>query len=157
MNDEVRQAIQVLHRLSPWALDERLSELERRITRMEIRMGKQKDSLAKLDAELDSLAEYIRSDDETDSAEVDSRTERIRQMLAAAQGSGQADDTKVADVESQLSDLGTEASEQTATDNSGSVAAGPDYPSDAVTTDGASDTSEADGAPEQFTGGPVTE
>lgn len=151
MDDEIRQAIHVLRRLSPWALDERLSELEYRIDRMEIRMGKQKDSLAKLDAELDSLAEYIRSDEDTDAAEVDSRTERIRQMLAAAQGSGQADDTKVADVESQLSDLGTEASEQTAVDNSGSVAAGPDSPTSA------SDTSEVDGAPEQFNGGPVTE
>jgi hypothetical protein len=56
------------------------------ITRMGEAMAKNDDALAELDAQLDELEAYVLSDDETDAAEVQQRTERLRGLLAQVKG-----------------------------------------------------------------------
>lgn len=82
--------------------------LSNRMKWMEIQMAKNQDALAALDSELDALEAYIKSDDETDAAEVNARAERIRNMLVSAQGSGEVEPEKAAEVEEKLTELGSE-------------------------------------------------
>lgn len=70
-------------------------------------MAQDRDALAELDAELDALEAYVASDEQNDAAEIEQRTNRVRTLLAAAQGQGQADESKAADVEQQLGNLTT--------------------------------------------------
>lgn len=75
-------------------------------------MAKNQDALSALDSELDALEAYIKSDDETDAAEVNARAERIRNMLVSAQGSGEVEPEKAAEVEEKLTELGSEVQGQ---------------------------------------------
>lgn len=86
--------------------------LSNRMKWMEIQMAKNHDALAALDSELDALEAYIKSDDETDAAEVNARAERIRNMLVSAQGSGEVEPEKAAEVEEKLTELGSEVQGQ---------------------------------------------
>lgn len=86
--------------------------LSNRMKWMEIQMAKNQDALSALDSELDALEAYIKSDDETDAAEVNARAERIRNMLVSAQGSGEVEPEKAAEVEEKLTELGSEVQGQ---------------------------------------------
>lgn len=86
--------------------------LSNRMKWMEIQMAKNQDALSALDSELDALEAYIKSDDETDAAEVNARAERIRNMLVSAQGSGEVEPEKAAEVEEKLTELGGEVQGQ---------------------------------------------
>lgn len=86
--------------------------LSNRMKWMEIQMAKNQDALSALDSELDALEAYIKSDDETDAAEVNARAERIRNMLVSAQGSGEVEPEKAAEVEEKLTELGSEVDGQ---------------------------------------------
>jgi hypothetical protein len=86
--------------------------LSNRMKWMEIQMAKNQDALAALDSELDALEAYIKSDDETDAAEVNARAERIRNLLVSAQGSGEVEPEKAAEVEEKLTELGSEVQGQ---------------------------------------------
>lgn len=80
-----------------------------RMKRMEIEMAKDRDALAELDSELDALEAYVKNDEENDAAEIDARVNRVRAILASAQGQGQADENKAAEVEDKLNELTEEA------------------------------------------------
>lgn len=44
-------------------------------------MAKDKDALAELDKELQELADYVRSDEESDAAEIQKRTDTVKALL----------------------------------------------------------------------------
>lgn len=90
----------------------RMEILERKIHRLEIRMAKDREALARLDEQIEALRAYVQSDEETDAAEVDRRTESLRQLLAEAQGSGQVTPEEAGEVESQLGEVLDEANSQ---------------------------------------------
>lgn len=100
----------------PWTVRAKVETLEARISSLEERwyrkMAKDKEALARLDAEIAKLRDYIRSDEETDAAEVDKRTEELRVLLAEAQGSGEAPAEEVASREEELSAVVQEARDQ---------------------------------------------
>lgn len=54
-----------------------------RLDRLENRMSAQSDAFAELDAQLDAVEAYVRGDDAADAAQVQARTGRIRDLLAA--------------------------------------------------------------------------
>lgn len=83
--------------------------LSNRVARMEYDMAKDRDALAQLDAELEALEAYVKSDEDNDAAEIEARTNRIRTMLAGAQGSGEVDGDKVDEVENKLNELNDQA------------------------------------------------
>jgi hypothetical protein len=100
-----------------WRLFSRIRAVEARMSAQEERwfriMAKNKDALAALDAEIEKLREYVRSDDETDAAEVDKRTADIRQLLAEAQGGGEVPTDETAQRESDLAEVVNEANKAT--------------------------------------------
>lgn len=76
-------------------------------------MAKDKDALKDLDAQLDALEAYVRSDEETDAAEVTARADRVRQLLASVQGQPEVAPEDVAEREQRLADVSDEAAAQT--------------------------------------------
>lgn len=76
----------------PWRVRSKVEALERRVRSLEEwrkwKMAKDREALARLDEQIAALREYVRSDEETDAAEVDRRAGELRQLLVEAQGSG---------------------------------------------------------------------
>jgi chromosome segregation ATPase len=106
---------QLDHRLTKTESD--VSALRNRIRRLEWKMAKDKEALARLDEQIEALRNYVMSDEETDAAEVDRRTESLRQLLAEAQGSGQVTPEEAGEVENQLGQVLDEANQQTGGEN----------------------------------------
>lgn len=91
----------LLDRLSwitaPWEFAARVSDMQADIARLQLQhdllrrdMAKNKQALAELDAQIDELEAYVLSDDETDAAEVQSRVQRLKDVLAQAKGEAPA-------------------------------------------------------------------
>lgn len=91
-------------------LEFRLERLERKWER---EMAKDRDALKELDAQLDALEAYVRSDEETDAAEVNLRADRVRQLLASVHGAEEVPVEDVAEREQRLADVADEAAAQT--------------------------------------------
>lgn len=108
--------------LTGWRVDERRLRaietrqmlIERRITRMEKNMAKDKDALAELDSQLAELAEYVRSDEDSDAAEIAKRTETVRNLLAEVKANPDVPDEEGASREQELAQVEAEAQAQQA-------------------------------------------
>lgn len=94
------------------ALEGDVTEAFQRIRRLEMKVAKDKEALARLDEQIEALRAYVQSDETTDAAEVDRRTESIRQVLAEAQGSGEVAPEEAGEVENQLGTVLDEANQQ---------------------------------------------
>lgn len=94
------------------ALEGDLSALNTRVRRLEMKVAKDKEALARLDEQIEALRAYVQSDETTDAAEVDRRTESLRQLLAEAQGSGAVTPEEAAEAESNVAAVVDEANQQ---------------------------------------------
>lgn len=96
-----------------WKVRYELDVLQRRVSTLEEwrkwKMAKDKEALARLDEQIAALREYVRSDEETDAAEVDRRADELRQLLVEAQGSGQLPAEDSAAKEGEVADAVDEA------------------------------------------------
>lgn len=75
----LRGLYDALSRISPPALERRLSAVEKRTESL---MSASSDAYARLDEQIEALRAYVVSDDETDAAEVDRRADEIKGLLA---------------------------------------------------------------------------
>lgn len=85
---------------------------ERRITRLERAMAKDKDALAELDAQLQELSDYVRSDEDSDAAEIQKRTERVKALLAEVKADPNVPDEEGTVREDELARVEAEAADQ---------------------------------------------
>lgn len=96
-----------------WHVRYRIDVLERRVRTLEEwrtwKMAKDKEALARLDEQIAALRDYVRSDDETDAAEVDRRADELRQLLVEAQGAGQLPPADAATKEQEVAAVVDEA------------------------------------------------
>lgn len=85
--------------------------IERRITRMEKMMAKDRDALAELDTQLAELAEYVRSDEESDAAEIQKRTDKVKELLEQVKADPNVPDEDGAAREQELAQVEAEANQ----------------------------------------------
>jgi hypothetical protein len=93
-------------------LETRQRLVERRTERMEKLMAKDKDALAALDKELQELADYVRSDEDSDAAEIQKRTDKVKQLLADVKADPNVPDDEGATREQELAQVQAEADQQ---------------------------------------------
>lgn len=67
-------------------LVQQVQNLSHWMTIVRMTMSKNSEALAALDAQIDELAAYVLSDDETDAAEVNSRVDRLKDVLSQVKG-----------------------------------------------------------------------
>lgn len=75
----MEQYLRLAQRHTPWAMEARLTAVERRLGRF---MSASSEAYARLDAQIEALRVYVNSDDETDAGEVDRRADELRALLA---------------------------------------------------------------------------
>lgn len=92
-----------------FAVETRQALLERRTIRLEKRMAKDKDALAELDAQLQELADYVRSDEDNDAAEIQKRTDNVKALLAEVKADPNVPDEETATREADLEQVQAEA------------------------------------------------
>lgn len=95
-----------------FSVETRQGFLERRMTRMERMMAKDKDALAELDVQLQELADYVRSDEESDAAEIQKRTENVKALLAEVKADPNVPDEEGTVREDELARVEAEAAGQ---------------------------------------------
>lgn len=95
-----------------FSLETRQGITERRMTRLEKMMAKDKDALAELDKELQELADYVRSDEESDAAEIAKRTDVVKALLAEVKADPNVPDEEGAAREDALEQVAAEAADQ---------------------------------------------
>jgi len=93
-------------------LETRQGLIERRMTRMEKLMAKDKDALAELDAQLQELADYVRSDEQSDADEIAKRTDKVKALLAEVKADPTVPDEETAGREADLEQVQAEAAAQ---------------------------------------------
>lgn len=75
-------------------------------------MAKDKDALAELDQQLQELADYVRSDEVSDAAEIQKRTDKVKELLAEVKADPNVPDEEGTVREDELARVEAEAADQ---------------------------------------------